>query len=1119
MSLIAKNVLKDKFSTSDIPTQQDFFDLIDEIYTSNFNIKVIGDYSNLSEAVATIGNANQTVLLIDSETFCIQNTTVPSNIQLILLNSGRIDQRNFTLNIQGNFLAGLHPVFVGYISQGKDDAGQIIINSSVVKEVYPQWWGAVGDGITDDTYAFQSALNSAPITYIDKTRTDPIGNNVNDPSDTTYYFKWGYTKGVYVTWPFGIYAVNLVVNRKNTKINGIGGSSSGRVYSKLVPYNPDLPVLITGDDSDTIEGSRFENIVIESTGPNGTGTVGLWVRGGTYNCYFNNVECAGSFSDLAIKFQPTQRWPISYIKWNGLTGSTSNGTPCVGTVGFLQPPIQYQSGWTDINYLTAINIINFNVSGPNLKVLGMPPQELSPDDPDYKIPTDGDAYLIDYGATGSWTNKDAQQAVWNSVLNDWVYSDAPYGLILNNGGGSISLAFGYYQLFDRQGIFIDGNQKLISDIANVDSGSSEDTLINIGWQKRINENAAVYSTIYNGNTLGYANVHGSKTLGDIITLTYNNTPLTDVTGISTTPSASQYFIDDGTLYFNSALISHTVKVSYYWADHNVTNYINGYLTVDGYIQFGDSITSGFFYKTTGSQWDYYKSSYSYPQVHGEIQFIDELNFNEDYSGYSPAGIGMSSNALNLRADSYINLITNTGLRVNYAKGKVYAKQYQFDDSTSMIQKSGNGIVYNVPTGRNIFNQQITTTSSSIHPDNKLVILTPTFTQGTSDGTNTLGISGQFTGNSATTYEIQIDTVDNPFSDTVGDLVPNVMKQFSTNATTGSQFWTTYGKNSGNNIYWREKHIGELSANGGKGILSYNGYTQPSAILGPFPTIIGRTYKLSLNMWTTTAISNTFIYATDIAGDALVDQPFKNIHNTINGSVITYYFVASSTNSYININGSTHWTAGSYISFDNVALIDIYDTFKWKRGTDSYTIDGSKDHIRIIPDASYTLYTDIANGITEGVIVNFYSKQTPSSYEIQHVVGDDWSISIGIPNPYEIYNGASLIYKVDSYGNIISNNGKSFFNKVSADRGDNSVTLTVGTDTPIQLFNTTLTNNRTVTLSTTNAVNGDWFRIVRNGLGAKTLDVGGLKVIPNSTAAFVDVMFNGTSWVLTGYGTL
>lgn len=90
--------------------------------------------------------------------------------------------------------------------------------------------------------------------------------------------------------------------------------------------------------------------------------------------------------------------------------------------------------------------------------------------------------------------------------------------------------------------------------------------------------------------------------------------------------------------------------------------------------------------------------------------------------------------------------------------------------------------------------------------------------------------------------------------------------------------------------------------------------------------------------------------------------------------------------------------------------------------------------------------------------------------------------------------------------------------VSADRGDASVTLAI-TDAPIQRFAATLTANRTVTLPTTGNFNGAHFRVVRTGLGAFTLDVGGLKTIPSATAAYVEVTHDGTAYRLTGYGTL
>lgn len=89
--------------------------------------------------------------------------------------------------------------------------------------------------------------------------------------------------------------------------------------------------------------------------------------------------------------------------------------------------------------------------------------------------------------------------------------------------------------------------------------------------------------------------------------------------------------------------------------------------------------------------------------------------------------------------------------------------------------------------------------------------------------------------------------------------------------------------------------------------------------------------------------------------------------------------------------------------------------------------------------------------------------------------------------------------------------------ISADRGDGNFTLNADQDVPIQRVTTALTVNRTVTLGTGFA--GAWFRVVRSGLGAFTLDVGGLKTIPAGTAAIVEVGHTGAGWVLTLYAPL
>lgn len=93
-------------------------------------------------------------------------------------------------------------------------------------------------------------------------------------------------------------------------------------------------------------------------------------------------------------------------------------------------------------------------------------------------------------------------------------------------------------------------------------------------------------------------------------------------------------------------------------------------------------------------------------------------------------------------------------------------------------------------------------------------------------------------------------------------------------------------------------------------------------------------------------------------------------------------------------------------------------------------------------------------------------------------------------------------------------------RIGPNRGDTSVTLQWGMDDPIQLFTTALTLPRTVTLSPAGADNGAWFLVVRTGLGLFALDIGpGLRTIPSATAAVVEVGYDGTAWLVTGYSVL
>lgn len=94
--------------------------------------------------------------------------------------------------------------------------------------------------------------------------------------------------------------------------------------------------------------------------------------------------------------------------------------------------------------------------------------------------------------------------------------------------------------------------------------------------------------------------------------------------------------------------------------------------------------------------------------------------------------------------------------------------------------------------------------------------------------------------------------------------------------------------------------------------------------------------------------------------------------------------------------------------------------------------------------------------------------------------------------------------------------------VSTDNGDAAATLTAGTSARTQIWNTAITADRAVTLSTTGAYNGAKFRIVRtaSATGAFNLNVGTGPLKAMGTAgSFCEVEYNGSAWVLTTYGTL
>ncbi len=95
--------------------------------------------------------------------------------------------------------------------------------------------------------------------------------------------------------------------------------------------------------------------------------------------------------------------------------------------------------------------------------------------------------------------------------------------------------------------------------------------------------------------------------------------------------------------------------------------------------------------------------------------------------------------------------------------------------------------------------------------------------------------------------------------------------------------------------------------------------------------------------------------------------------------------------------------------------------------------------------------------------------------------------------------------------------------MSADSGDASATLTVGTSERTQRWATTLTADRTATLATTTAYTGARFRITRTEASAGSfvliVSASSVTLAQLMIGQWCDVEYSGSAWIMTGRGNI